>query len=107
MNSINIIITARRPALLWRFVILAPDRNCKTYLITYLEAGDLRLNMEMILRQMTNYLNVCAQQQTPDSCLTFWSQQERDLHQLVMFVLSLPTTNAVVQRVYSAMAASS
>jgi len=53
MNSINIIITA--PALLWRFVILTPDRNCLTYLLTYLEAEDLDLNTEMILSKICLY----------------------------------------------------
>jgi len=54
--------------------------------------------------QMTSYLNLCAPQQTPDSCLTFWSQHERDLnklHQLAMSVLSVPATSAAVERVFS------
>ena len=51
-----------------------------------------------------SYLNLCAQQQTPDSCLTFWSQHERDLnklHQLAMSVLSVPAISAAVERVFS------
>ena len=36
-------------------MILAPDRNCQTYLLTYLEAEDLDMNMEMILSQICLY----------------------------------------------------
>ena len=64
--------------------------------ITCLQTTDVHLEM--------SYLKLCAQQQTPDSCLTFWSQHERDLnklHQLAMSVLSVPATSAAVERVFS------
>ena len=64
--------------------------------ITCLQTAAVHLEM--------SYLNLCAQQQTPDSCVTFWSQHERDLnklHQLAMSVLSVPAISAAVERVFS------
>ena len=65
---------------------------------------DIRCLQTTAVHLEMSYLNLCAQQQTPDSCLTFWSQHERDLnklHQLAMSVLSVPATSAAVERVFS------
>ena len=65
--------------------------------------SDLDLDLDITCLQTTavqlSYLNLCAQQQTPDSCLIFWSQHERDLnklHQLAMSVLSVPAISAAM-----------
>jgi len=69
---------------------------------------DSGLDLDITCLQTTaaqlSYLNLCAQQQTPDICLIFWSHHERDLnklHQLAMSVLSVPATSAAVERVFS------
>ena len=77
-----------------------------------LEANDLDLDLDSVVKDsdlditclQTTAVQLCAQQQTPDSCLTFWSQHERDLnklHQLAMSVLSVPAISAAVERIFS------